>query len=650
MKAVKVQRQLQTVGAFLALLLVGGTVLYGFRAGSSSVRRVTSEYLAASTLNGKETILIGARDDLPLVGYNADGVWSGFEIELARHLANSLGFGDEQIVFVSLSVTERISALQTGRVDIVVAGLAITDTRQALVEFAGPYLETNTAVLVPAARAAQIRTLSDLQGLTICSVVNTSALDVRTQTSMIVVEPSASQCVDGVRVGRYHAFVADSLTLTSYLHSAKGALAMVDLRSRADRLGIGLPQGDTYLRALLQYLLQHSRSAWRTAFDRTLGQSGMVATQPEITDAENLFNDLVPATTRSRTAAPTGRRLHNSNRRRIPLRRRPTREPVQQKPRFDWQGPWPFLLGIPIAVSALYLWIQSGGNLQLTLLLIQSVNPISFFTTMVLAALWQLSAVPILVLAMGRIILRSATDRRDQDQLIARYALASWAARTPPWVVWSSVIVAAISWPIIYLPWWCLALNAAIKSESDRRGHHRWIPIAAALAALLVSSLAVAIWSFDQIMPFIVIVTPLILLVLGTGGPIRRTAVPAFTRASIALAALLVVSGTYTIVTRPLLPFLILTVQETPTTPEWSTGGHVITADEHWTMILSESGQIKNIPSAAIQSQTTCFHDSRPGREITIGRTRLDLSILEHFASNQRPSGPQDPRCAAVAP
>ncbi|MCH9277019.1 transporter substrate-binding domain-containing protein, partial [Bifidobacterium amazonense] len=94
------------------------------------------------------TITIGVAADLPGLGYWHDGSYSGFDVDVARYVAKSLGYGSKQIVFIRVGPADRAAALDDGRADIVVAGYAITDDAARHVTFAGPYLEARPAVLV----------------------------------------------------------------------------------------------------------------------------------------------------------------------------------------------------------------------------------------------------------------------------------------------------------------------------------------------------------------------------------------------------------------------------------------------------------------------------------------------------------------------
>lgn len=557
-----------TIGALLALLLLGLTVFYGLReAGSPGGGGPTvSGYLEASSLSGKEQITIGVFFDLPLLGYREPtGELTGFDVEIARYLGHSLGFRDDQILFVSVTPEDRLAALRTGRVDLVLASFSITGERQKQVRFAGPYLVATQELLVPTALANEVREVADLRGRRICVTGgSTSELQLQRLNVLTAVAATVQNCVDGLKNGRYDGFFASSDLLASVRYGSEDRLSLVDLPlDTTELLGVGLPLGDVHLQALIEHFLQRSYldpdrqgSPWQVAYDRTLGRSGLVAIQPLVTSSVNLYDDLDPQALavgrtsyrvpRHASVPPAGQGTRRRSRlprqrRTVPRRRRTVLRPLpsdrgtrrtasdpapDDRPAgpptrgFDWQGPWPLIVGIPVTVSALHVWIQSGGNMQLTLLMLQNINPVSFFTTMVFAALWQLAMVPVLILAVGSLILRSAADPADEEVLTARYAFARWTRRIPNSVRWISFALAAISWPVMYLAWYALALYSVAlgPTRRDRPVRLPTIVSGAAVAALiLLVPLFRSAWRAGAGFPIVALAAPLLLLVLGAG-------------------------------------------------------------------------------------------------------------------------------------
>jgi len=108
----------------------------------SSDTRSFSQVLAAHTLR------VGVFAAEPYAMKDANGKWSGSEIDIANRLAKDLGVSAEFKEYRDMELL--IPALQRGEIDIIVSGFSITPQRALQVYFSAPYassgigLATNT--------------------------------------------------------------------------------------------------------------------------------------------------------------------------------------------------------------------------------------------------------------------------------------------------------------------------------------------------------------------------------------------------------------------------------------------------------------------------------------------------------------------------
>jgi glutamate transport system substrate-binding protein len=92
---------------------------------------------------------IGVKPDQPGLGLqDSSGQYSGFDIDVARYIANELGA--TKINFVPTLSANREAFLQQGKVDMVVATYSVTAERQKVVSFARPYYVAHQDILVRA--------------------------------------------------------------------------------------------------------------------------------------------------------------------------------------------------------------------------------------------------------------------------------------------------------------------------------------------------------------------------------------------------------------------------------------------------------------------------------------------------------------------
>ena len=102
------------------------------------------------------TIAIGVAADQPGLGYLHGGEYSGFDIDVAKYVAKTLGYAEKQIVFKQLSPAMRASALTDGTVDMVVDSFSMDGTHDGEADVAGPYLTVREALLIRSDSASEI--------------------------------------------------------------------------------------------------------------------------------------------------------------------------------------------------------------------------------------------------------------------------------------------------------------------------------------------------------------------------------------------------------------------------------------------------------------------------------------------------------------
>lgn len=106
---------------------------------------LNSNLMAASTstldkIIERGTLILGTSGNMPSMSQLDDkGDITGFDIDVARVMANLLGVKLEARVF---EFAELISALEEGKVDVVISNMTITPQRNLKVAFVGPYMRS----------------------------------------------------------------------------------------------------------------------------------------------------------------------------------------------------------------------------------------------------------------------------------------------------------------------------------------------------------------------------------------------------------------------------------------------------------------------------------------------------------------------------
>nr|WP_026328551.1 glutamate ABC transporter substrate-binding protein [Streptomyces sulphureus] len=232
-------------------------------------------------------LVIGAKEDQPGTGEKnpANGSYSGFDIEISRMLAASLGFDPyRQVEFKAIASANRETSLQNGQVDFYVGTYTINPGRKKLVGFAGPYYMAGQRLLVRTDER-RIEGPQSLAGRKVCSAVGSTPLQ-RLQDEYpkaeAVAYDSYAICVDNLLNDQVDAVTTDDTILLGYAAKDPSQLHVVGKAFSEEPYGIGVPKKETALaRALDRALLQRERNGdWKRAYDATLGLSGEPAPQP----------------------------------------------------------------------------------------------------------------------------------------------------------------------------------------------------------------------------------------------------------------------------------------------------------------------------------------------------------------------------------
>jgi len=108
-------------------------------------------------------IIVGVKYDTKPFGFiNEKGKLEGFDIDIAKQIAKYLLGDENKIEFKQVTPSNRILALSSGEVDMIVATMTITKQRKAVVDFSIPYFVAGQAIMVP--KNSGIFSMSDLNG------------------------------------------------------------------------------------------------------------------------------------------------------------------------------------------------------------------------------------------------------------------------------------------------------------------------------------------------------------------------------------------------------------------------------------------------------------------------------------------------------
>jgi polar amino acid transport system substrate-binding protein len=107
-------------------------------------------YVLSPVALGEEPLVVAHTGDYPPLNFMRDGKLVGIEVDNAREVGLALG---REVKTVVLPFAELIPALNSGKVDVVMAGVSVTPEREGEVLFAEPFMEVGQMGIILADKA-----------------------------------------------------------------------------------------------------------------------------------------------------------------------------------------------------------------------------------------------------------------------------------------------------------------------------------------------------------------------------------------------------------------------------------------------------------------------------------------------------------------
>lgn len=166
----------------------------------------------------------------------------GFDIDLWDAIATEIGITYE---LRPMDFAGIIPALQTGQVDVALAGITIKPERQEVIDFSDGYYDSGLLLMVPA--DSEITGFADLAGKTLSVKTGTSSSDYAEENfkdTTLRKFPNIDNAYLELRTGGVDAAMHDTPNVLYYIATAgDGAVKAVGEQMMAHEYGIGFPKG-----------------------------------------------------------------------------------------------------------------------------------------------------------------------------------------------------------------------------------------------------------------------------------------------------------------------------------------------------------------------------------------------------------------------
>ena len=175
-----------------------------------------------------------------------DGSFEGIDVEVAGKIAEKLGL---ELVVDDMDFGSVITSVQSGKSDIAMAGLTVTEDRKQNVDFSDTYATGVQMVIVPI--DSDIESIDDLQGKLIgCQESTTGYIYCSDDygEDMVTAFPNGANAVQALLSGKVDAVVIDSQPAQEFVAQNAGKLKMLSTEYVSEDYAIGISKDNTALR------------------------------------------------------------------------------------------------------------------------------------------------------------------------------------------------------------------------------------------------------------------------------------------------------------------------------------------------------------------------------------------------------------------
>ncbi len=221
-------------------------------------------------------LIVGTSPDFPPFEYvdSKTGKIVGFDIDLIKLVAEKAGY--KCVKIVSMDFDSLIPALQSGKIDVIAAGMSITPERRKIVAFTVPYWEADQAVLVKKGSGFMPKSIEDLKDKKIGVEIGTTGDDYISRIAKnlsIEVKKYKSfvLAVQDLINGRIDAVVLDSPVAKMF--TKKYPVVIAFTIKTGEKYGFAVRKSDTELLEKLNKALKEimSSSEWSKLVEKYFG-------------------------------------------------------------------------------------------------------------------------------------------------------------------------------------------------------------------------------------------------------------------------------------------------------------------------------------------------------------------------------------------
>ena len=273
----------------LALLLAGAmsaSLLAGCGGGNTNATENTDSNTAENTetesdlayVQEKGTLVVGITEFEPMDYQNADGEWIGFDADMAKAFAESLGVTAE---FQVIDWDNKVMELDGKTIDVVWNGMTLTDEVLSAMECSNAYCNNAQVVILPAGVADQYPDAASMAELNFAVETGSAGEDMAIENGFAYT-PVVDQATAVLEVssGTCDAAIIDSLMAAAMVGEGTSYADLTyTIQLNSEEYGVGFRKGSDLCAALNEFFVDAYADGTMQEIADTYGVSAALIAQ-----------------------------------------------------------------------------------------------------------------------------------------------------------------------------------------------------------------------------------------------------------------------------------------------------------------------------------------------------------------------------------
>ena len=260
---------------FMVMMLSAAMVLSLAACGNS---KDTVDDSDMACVKDKGTLVVGITDFEPMDYKDEDGNWIGFDADMAKAFADSLGV---EVEFVEIDWDNKIMELDGKTIDCVWNGMTLTDEVKSAMECSNAYCNNAQVVIVPKDVADKYQDTDSLSDLTF-AVEAGSAGEEQVSALGLKYTPvkAQSDALMEVASGTSDAAVIDSLMAAAMVGEGTGYTDLTyTIGLNSEEYGVGFRKGSDLAKALNDFFAESYADGSMLKIAETYGVQAAIVEQ-----------------------------------------------------------------------------------------------------------------------------------------------------------------------------------------------------------------------------------------------------------------------------------------------------------------------------------------------------------------------------------